>query len=309
MSDKPKDPSDINIEIAIKIACFKTTFVPYPKHVELHERFDYLQQLGRHTRGHPQMGLRALAPSGSGKSTAAEAYMIRALELRPPRGKAKPIIKVDLERATTSKTLMISMLNQMGDAYSAAGNEFTLKLRVLAALKRLETELVIVDEVQHLIFRNGLKSDVTDTLKGMLDTGTVPMVFLGTDDAEPLFKSNIQLNGRLLAPCDLKPLNPKSPGDRDLFISFVARLEQNIVELGILSERSDFNQLGLMPKLFVISSGVIGRISRLFMVALELALLRGAHKLEPVDLAWATETWAIENKFVDHNPLREWLDG
>lgn len=46
MSDAPKRGADVNVEIAIKIARFKTTFVPYPKDVELHERFDFLQQLG-----------------------------------------------------------------------------------------------------------------------------------------------------------------------------------------------------------------------------------------------------------------------
>lgn len=74
----------------------------------------------------------------------------------------------------------------------------------------LQTELLIVDEVQHLNYRNGLKNDVTDTLKGLLDADVIPIVFFGTEDAAQMFGRNLQLNGRLLPPCDLNPLNARS---------------------------------------------------------------------------------------------------
>ena len=75
MSEDFTDPpsgADLNDFVAEKIDRFRSIFVPYPKHVELHDRFDYLQKLGRRTVGKPQMGLRILAPTGSGKSKAAD---------------------------------------------------------------------------------------------------------------------------------------------------------------------------------------------------------------------------------------------
>ena len=72
----PPSAADLNDIVAEKLERFKSIFVPYPKHVELHDRFDYLQKLGRRTIGKPQMGLRILAPTGSGKSTAAELSLI-----------------------------------------------------------------------------------------------------------------------------------------------------------------------------------------------------------------------------------------
>ncbi|MEN5145600.1 MULTISPECIES: hypothetical protein [Brevundimonas] len=69
----------------------------------------------------------------------------------------------------------------------------------------------------------------------LLDSGVVPIAFLGTLEAKVLFERNLQLNGRLLPPCDLQPLDSKRAGDRDLFARFVDRLDHAIVEQGILA--------------------------------------------------------------------------
>jgi len=307
-STPAKSRSQLNGEVAEKIARFKSVFVPYPKHIDLHDRWDYLQQLGVKTRGQPQMGLRVLAPTGSGKSTAALAYQARVERERPATQTFRPIVKVDLERGSTSKKLMTSILDRFGDPYSSHGNELTLKRRVFACFEHFGTELLIVDEVQHLNYRNGLKNDVTDTLKGMLDAGLVPMVFLGTEDAEQMFSRNLQLNGRLLAPCDIRPLDPKRESERRIFSQFVARLEKVIIDEAILQERSDFAEAGVLAPLFEVSAGVVGRVSRLFQVALEFAIRRGALRLEPCDLADAIDRWAIEQNFISHNPLRRLVD-
>lgn len=308
-TDHTQSRGDLNDVVAEKIARFKSVFVPYPKHVELHDRCDYLQRLGRKTVGQPQMGLRAIAPSGSGKSMAAEAYMALVERHRPRTATFIPIVKINLERASTSKKLMTSILDFFGDPHSSHGNELVLKRRVLACFQRFGTELLIVDEVQHLNYRSGPTSDVTDTLKGMLDAGVVPMVFLGTEDAEGMFKRNLQLNGRLLAPCDLNPLSARDPRDQELFSRFVVKLERIVVETEVLPELSNLGEAGLIPALFEISSGMVGRVARLFQIALELPIRRGGHRLEPSDLSWAADRWAVEHNFVGRNPIARMLNG
>lgn len=299
-----KGVQDLNEEVAEKLARFKSVFVPYPRHIALLERCDYLQRLGKRTKGEPQMGLRVLAPTGSGKTTAALAYMA-GVEARRPRTKTfVPVIKVDLERHSTSRKLMMSILFALGDPFFDRGNELTLKRRVLEYFILLQTELLIVDEVQHLNYRNGLKNDVTDTLKGLLDAGVIPIVFLGTEDAAQMFGRNLQLNGRLLPPCDLHPLNARSATDRDLFARFVRKLEEVVVAQGVLPELSALEVDGALPALFEVSGGVIGRVSRIFQVALEVAIRRQGHRLEVSDLSWAFDHWAVPQAFVEHNPLK-----
>lgn len=304
-----RNVAELNDEAAEMVARFKSVFIPYPPHVALHGRLDYLQKIGQRTRGKPQMGLRVLAPSGSGKSTAAEAYMELVETRRPRTHDFVPVIKIDLERHTTSKKLMILILEAFRDPYAAYGNELTLKRRVLSCFERFGTVLLIVDEVQHLNYRNGVRNDVTDTLKGMLDAGLVPIAFLGTEEALPMFRRNLQLNGRLLPPCDLHPLNVRSGRDQKLFAGYVAHLDQALVDQGIFKQRSGLRELEMLGALFDVSKGVVGRVNRLMEAAIEVAVRRGASHLERADLSWAVDAWAVEQSFIDHNPFKRGRHG
>ena len=150
------------------------------------------------------------------------------------------MLKVDLERTATLKKLLTSILDQFGDPHSTPGNELFLKRRVMAGVERFGTELLFVDEVQHLNYRSGPKNDVEDTLEGMLDAGVVPTVFLGTQDAGALVGRNLQLNGRLLPPCDFEPLRAGVKEDQRLFAGFAAKLEKATVEQGVWRSRLDW---------------------------------------------------------------------
>ena len=95
-------------QLAAKISLFGQIYIPYPPHIEFHQRCEYLIELGRATRGRPQKGMRVLAPSGSGKSTATMAF-IQKFEAKTPRTeKCVPLVYIPLEEGTTSKKLMSS---------------------------------------------------------------------------------------------------------------------------------------------------------------------------------------------------------
>lgn len=298
-----EDTFSLNLIVAEMQACFESAFVPYPPHIELHQRCDHLRQLGLLTRGRPQKGFRVLAPTGSGKTTAIEAYISSVEAVRPRTAGFIPILKISIATSSTTRRLMTSILEAFGDMHAHHGNEALLRRRAIACFQRFKTELLICDEVQHLNFRQGPKTDVTDTLKGLLDAGVVPIIFLGTEDAAEMFGRNLQLNGRLLPPCDLPPLNVRRAADRALFARFVTEIEGVIYDQGILPQRSDLNALKLMPVLFEVSKGVIGRVSRLINVAMGAALMRGGQCIEVQDVSWAIDHWAVEQSFVKRNPL------
>jgi len=290
-------------EIADKIALFRSIFLPYPPHSEFHECCDYQIKLGRATRGLAQKGMRVLAPSGSGKSTAAQAFVRRFEAAHPRTDHYVPIVVIALEHATTAKKLMMSILDYFGDNYSSSGNEQTLKKRVKACFERFGTELLMIDEVQHLNIRRNSLGDVTDSLKRLLDDGVVPIVFLGTDDGLDLFTSNVQLNGRLLAPCDFHKLMVDSPRDRSLMAGYATLLDQAIVAKGIMPELSGLDDPWILGCLFAVSKGVVGRVSRLVEAAMEIALSRDATRVEAYDLSLAVDRWAIPNAIIKENPF------
>lgn len=124
MNIRPKATrAELNVTIAEKIAAFKQVFIPYPMHTNFHVELDYLQKLGRKTIGMPQMGLRGLGPSGSGKTAAALAYIAAVERIRPRTDTFVPVVKVDLERGSTPKKLMMSILLAFGDLHAGHGNE------------------------------------------------------------------------------------------------------------------------------------------------------------------------------------------
>lgn len=291
-------------EVAAKVALLKKIYVSYPPHIEFHQRCEYLIELGRATRGQPQNGMRVLAPSGSGKSAATKAF-IRKFEAQTPRTETHvPLVYIPLEEGTTSKKLMSSILDFFGDKYSSSGNEQVLKNRVKACFERFGTDLLFIDEVQHLDYRNSGANNATDSLKRFLDDGVVPIVFLGVDEAKAFFTKNIQLGSRLIAPSDFKPLDARSRSDRSLLASYAASLDQAIVQKGILTEPSALRDSWVIQCLHSVTDGVIGRVSRLLEVALVIALRRGATRIERYDLALAVDSWGIANGVVKLNPFR-----
>lgn len=299
----PKFTSELNSAVAKAASIFKQIYINFPRQSEFHARCDYLIKLGQETRGRPQMGMRVLAPTGSGKTTATE-ELIRLVEQNTPRSASfVPVVYVPLERAATAKKLMTSILDYFGDPYSHAGNEMLLRKRVYACFERFGTLLLIIDEVQHLNYRRTERNDVTDSLKGFLDGGVVPVVFLGTDDAFDLFTKNRQLTGRLLPPCDFIALRRSDANDRQLLGGYVDALDDAIVRHGLMRRHAGLADPWVWGCLHAVSAGVIGRISRLLLIALESAIRRGAECIEIYDLALAVDQWAIP-AFIDHNPFR-----
>lgn len=305
--DNTEDLSEeMNDIVSGKIANFKTIFLPFPRHTLLHSRCDYLQKLGVANRGKPQMGLRVLGPSGSGKSTAAQEYKLLVERRTPPTDTFVPIVYIPLEGASTSKRLMVQILHKLGDPLADRGTEQALRRRVIEYLRRLGVQLLMIDEVNHLSFRSNATADITDALKSFLDAGVTPIVFLGTDAARPMFASNLQLNGRLLAPLDMPKLEPSKSEDRDLFASYVWGLCEGVAEHRILRRNPALIEEATLGALMEVSDGIVGRVSRLFEVAIEIALRRGSETLEIVDLSLAVDRWALDQNFADRNPFRLW---
>jgi hypothetical protein len=290
-------------DIAAKVARFQQIYIPYPPHTDFQKQAHYLIELGRATRGRPQKGMRVLGPSGSGKSTAAE-ELVRQIHAKTPRTSDHvPVVLVPLERAATPKRLMASILDYFGDPFSSHGTEHSLKTRAKACFERFQTDLLMFDEIQHLNYRNTERSDVTDSIKRFLDDGVAPSIFLGTEEASDLFTRNVQLGGRLIAPCDFKPLDLRSPGDRALLAGYVTLLDRALVQRGILQEASGLDDPWVLSRLHAVTNGVIGRVSRLIGAALEIALPRRASRIERYDLALAVDRWAIPNGMTKSNPF------
>lgn len=303
---KGEKPSDRSIRVAKAMAALKSIVLPYPRQQTLMAELDELRLIGLETKGEPQNGLRLLSPTMSGKTVTARQY-VRYVSKQAHREEGhRPVLIVPLEVTGTPRSLFSSILTALGDDYSCSGTEQTLKRRVLKAFEIDRTELLIIDEVQHLNHRLTIGNDVTDTLKRFLDDGVLPIAFLGTDAASDMFRRNPELNGRLSAPCSLPPLDWDDEEDRALFIGFASKLDEAMVEKQIFRTASGFaaDEETLRP-LFDACNGVIGQLVGLVRTAAKEALRRDDDAIQISDLADAVDRWSIQHGFITYNPFQE----
>ncbi|WP_084253606.1 TniB family NTP-binding protein [Sphingomonas sp.] len=291
-----------SIAAANAVALSRQIYLQHPAHRAMFASFDYIRALDRLSTG-PKSAMRVIGASASGKSTGFDQYIEIDRRRSEPEPGTLPVFRIKLDRACTTKRLVTSMLDGYGDEYSDASVESTLRKRLYRCVERFRTEMIFVDEVQHLNFRASERSDPTDTLKRMLDDGVVSLVFGGDETALNLMNRNIQLANRMIAPGDINALSIEDEGDRRTFRSFVSRLDQELVTRSIMERPSNLEDDTTLRCLFVVSGGYLGRVVNLVRQAIAIAVRRSAPIIEPHDLWLATERWAIQQKIVSYNPF------
>jgi len=180
-----------------------------------------------------------------------------------------------------------------------------LEERILQFSRRLGVEGLVGDEVQHLDRKTTDAKQVTDRFKTFLNRGILPLILVGDEEAETFFEKNGKFASRLGQPLTLKPLDVRSDQhDRQLFLSFCTRLDQSMVNAGIVSESAGLGKAGIRTQLAVLSGGHVGRVCRTVCEAAQHALWRGSPAIEVHDLSVVTRGFAMKNvKWVAHDPF------
>ena len=224
---------------------------------------------------------------------------------RPQVGRhpAQPVVTVQVDNGCTNRRLWALVLEAHEDP-PGKGTEETFRARAYATMRRAGTEMLILDEVQHLL-RSPKARDVTDTIKRILDDGVVTLGLVGTEQARPLLTRNIQLSNRMLAPADINPLDHRLERDRRDFAAFVRQLDASIVSMDLMKEAGELDEANIVRCLFVISGGVVGVVVNLLRQALMHAVARGAERIEPYDLSQVTDAWAVATGVCAVNPFRQ----
>lgn len=281
-------------------------FIPHPKMKRLAQRFNEMRDMARATRGTPQKGLRVLGPSGAGKTSAVSAY-IRDEEAKGVADpQSKPLLVASLSAATTTKGVYENILTALGDPFSGRGTENKLRERVNNYLRELRTEIVFIDEVQHLVGRAGYKTawNVTEVLKRLLDDGVSSFVFLGTQEASVIFDRNAQLNNRLLKPEDITPILAADPEEFKTFQGFIGFFQKQMLDKGIVGHGSvDLFDSHILAALHEVSGGVLGVAVNLLAEAVSEACEDESEDLLLEHLGRAIDNWAIPFGFARENPL------
>ena len=294
-------------KIAARIAQFELIHISNPREDTIHGVLDEMRMVGRHTVGRPQKGIQFLAPSFSGKSTILKSYADKA-NAEAAAG-AVPVFYMELASATTPNQMLDQLLTTLGDTARVSSEAQRLKRACDISRDRC-IELFLFDEVQHLISNDTARVAwrVTEAMKRLLNEGVAPIAFGGDLSATSLFRSNPQLRNRLLTPVELPPLDYSNTADTSYASIFFDRLDQKMVDDGLMSAKASLGSGQIPSALCAASSGVLGTRCNIVREALRIALKRNARKISAQDISDAIDNWAIPQGFAPSNPLRGWRE-
>ena len=303
---KVKDVASPVSRTTTKQGKFQRIRLPYPRQLEVMTAFESVLQLGLKTKGQPQLGLNIFEPTGCGKSTAAEQYRLLVERDSPPG--TKPVLHVSVGTSGTAKQLYTAIMAALGDGFSTAGFESTLRARAMKMMQANGTRVLILDESQHS-GRSGFRGDIMAEVKLMLDMGIVPIVLLGTEEALPILAAARELAGRLMSPCRLGPLDWADGNDAILWTGLLRALDVRMVKDNIVSAPIGLDEPLLAECLNEVCNGIIGQLMRVVLEAIKISIYDDRDYISIADLADAVDNWSIEHKFCDENPLRELANG
>lgn len=294
---------DMNDVLTDAEKAFDAIYLNYPRHKVMQIAIDRVMRHGMKAAGAPMRGLRVSGPTGSGKTTGIEQYVAHIIKRGEfPEG-STPVLYIRLRKKTTITKVLRSVIRKFGDRHSKQRDEDELNEQVRNTIARSGIKLIVLDECQHLKNLSNDSMEVTDAFKVFLDDSIVPVIFVGTNDADPMFEANPELCGRLGPPIELKPLRWNDGDDMACFEEFMRQLDVEMVKRDLVTQLSGLDSHYNVACLYVASGGVIGMAYRIVREAMLIAIGRDADYVEHYDLALATKRWAIENKITKANPF------
>lgn len=208
--------------------------------------------------------------SGCGKTSLARSFLSRYPRQHLLEQTITPVLLVEVPSLGTIGALARAILQALGDPYPEKGRVVDQTARIELLLKNCKTELLILDEGQHIYDRGQRKTQyaTADWLKTLLDAIEIPVVLFGIPRLENLLQVNVQLRRRFAAPIDLSLGNPDSPEFLSANFDVINTLAPAL-PLPLSLGRIDAQEL--TRRIYYATDGRVGYLKRLLTNALETA--------------------------------------
>lgn len=299
----PQHGDEADQRAADAAGAYKKVFVPYERQTAIRSRINILRLSTIGKRDVPLDGRRLSEVSQAGKSRLLRHYADLMNGTILADGSINPyrVLYFELKGSQTLKMFCRMILQRLGDPHWDVGNADDVQERVRVFMRARGVELLIIDEIQHLVGDSQNKMDITDELKLFLDAGIVPVVCAGNEKSRAFFEKNDQLSARLGSPLELSPLRSKGSHEPRLFKTFCRDLDLAMRQFNVVREPSGLDGKAALKGLLDASGGHIGRVCRIVEVAVEHAALRDADHVELYDLWHAVETFAKPQRYTKVN--------
>jgi hypothetical protein len=216
--------------------------------------------------------------TGNGKTMIINRFVTRHPVQDPPDGDARhvPILAVQAPPFPSESRLYDAMLDALGAPYHARDPVSTKQFQVLRILQTVQTRMVILDEIHHVLVGSpNQQRIVMNTLKYLSNALQLPLVGVGTYEALRALHSEPQLASRFHR-AEL-PLWGMGHEYRKLLASFEQMLP--------LKYPSQLAQEPLATRLLAMTEGTIGELAALLQSAAIYAVRTGVERIDASVLA------------------------
>lgn len=248
--------------------------------------------------------------TGTGKTTVirhiiAEDYKKPSVVVNPGSVvRVVPAYHCTVPADATIKALATEMLKHL-DEDDTSGNTIALTKRLSTLLKTCQTQVIFLDEFQHLLSkkaRNG-SDGVTDWVKTLMDETGVPVIIAGMPECAGIIDAHPQLAGRYpyRASLDLLPFQPND----NLYISKTIQSFVKAIEMSMKIECvPKLYEEKYLAAIYVATGGNMRSIRQLFVETLSNAIQANRHQIIDEDLVAAVDVLTLNFRLTDENPFQ-----
>lgn len=289
-------------EYTKRIEHVKKIIVTHPQYQEVYEE---LEEIHITSKGSVQASqLNICGRTGAGKTTIVRKYVEQFPRKLTDTGTIIPVLYVKVPpRLKTPKALASKILGQMGDLFANSGTDEELGRRIVQFVRDCQTEMIILDEFQHLIDRDtqNVLATASDWLKLLTEELNTPVILCGLPESEAIFEYNEQIDGRYPRRIILEPFGFEDQSQQKKFRMFLKKLDEELP----FSEYSNLSDPVLASKIHYVSEGVPRYIKDLLIEATKLSLKQGLDYINENSLHDAFHRLTRSNQRYAINPFGE----
>lgn len=250
-------------------------------------------------------GMVIVGPSGVGKTTLLKVF-VSEIDNRKSHVQAQKIVIIDVPSAPTPKSLAGAILAGMGDpfAFSARHSAEEKASRIQKLFAELRTEILILDEGQHLADRSKrAQYQAADWLKNLLNITKVMVVITGLPRLVNFLHSNEQLRRRFSSSHSYLPFDASDPASMRNFVGVLHAVHTQI-PINCIS----FTENDVARRFYLASFGLIDYLVKIVDRAIQIAssAQRAEVHMGVLSQAFKDEIWSSVP--ANRNPFDESFD-
>ncbi|MDF2864675.1 MAG: hypothetical protein K0S02_4947 [Achromobacter mucicolens] len=222
-------------------------------------------------------GVLITGPSGAGKTLLVSCYASQFAHETTLAGTRIPVLRLTVPSSPTAKSLSETILIALGYPKAHRGSGPQKTALILEFFDRCGLELMILDEVHHLLYASTIQyfRDVTDWLKNLISIANVAVVACGLPEAIAVVEANEQLASRFSARYALTPLGMASDTDFREFRS-VLKLFGEALPLPMATPLHEAN---MARRMHVASYGLLDYVRKVLEGAVSVAASVGDNEI------------------------------